>query len=440
MRDNSPVLIVCVLLFLGLAGLLVLSNGANDRRLDASVIGINGLATWLAEGEFDVKKSHPRLSPHIRDLALRILPLYDMDMDRDASPARTIRDTFYNDSPRDIWLENYTTKTDELPTLVILPKWVVGIATSKVAHETGLVPLGRYPTLLRQMGLGGMRITRGNATFERNAMGANGNAALFWAQTFSAASIPSECKPMVKFGAGVLVIECQMPDKSTPTYVLSDPDLLNNHGLAVGDNAVAARLLIAQIVQGDTRTIYVDTSPDLLTAYDEDADERRDYTRSASDFARFFDPPFAALWAMLLVVLGVLYWRGAVRFGPIATNEDTVAEASKTAAIEIKARLLRLSNNDGRMVSDFVRGQINDLATQTFGTSLGTTASARFFALLARRDPMHGPAFKHSAETLMANAQNMSRPELYAALETYRTHLERIANADDSDRISKTDR
>ena len=258
--------------------------------------------------------------------------------------------------------------------------------------------------------------------------------ALFHAQLFRGGSLPGFCRPLVTMGGGVLILDCggkQGAKKKTARsfLLLSDPDLLNNHGLAVADNAGFAVQWFADRAAQDGKAVYVDTSSELLTAYEEDQHERRDYERSSEDLSRFLAFPFSVLWAMLLIVTGILFWRGAVRFGPLETSRWEAGPAhTKTAAIAAQARLLRLSGNDGQMVADFVQGQLQELTVRIFGPDLGQNGRARFFAHLARRDAVLAGRFEQTANALISGGGVMQPSELHQHLNTYKSLLEKVEN------------
>ncbi|WP_426037475.1 hypothetical protein [Cypionkella sp. TWP1-2-1b2] len=65
-------------------------------------------------------------------------------------------------------------------------------------------------------------------------------------------------------------------------------------------------------------------------------------------------------------------WRGAMRFGPVQQVAEDRLEVSKLAAIDAKARLIRLSRNDGRRVAEFTLTRLQSLAQQTFGAGAAT--------------------------------------------------------------------
>ena len=434
MRDKAPFLIVASLIVLGLLGLFVLGGSDSGRRIDNSPIGLSGLAEWGDAQGLAVRRSHPRLSPNLQDLALRVFAIYDTDLTSVAPDPGTRRDLFVQDTQKDLSLEVYQSKLNELPTVVVLPKWTTGLIETGIAHQVTLIGDAAMNRLLGQIGLGGARIRRAGPEF-LTIRETGSDAVLFHAQGIAPASVPSGCRSELQTRKLALLLVCRF-DNPHETWIVTDPDLLNNHGLRNGDNADLALTLLRDRLGSDTRDIYLDTSPQLLTAYEQNEDERREYERSVSDLSRYFDYPFNVLWAMLFIVLGVLYWRGARRFGPIAMVGEQGRDISRQAAISAKARLLRLSGNDGQMVTDFVRAQLQDLTQQTFGPDLGEAGQKRFFAHLARSDAALAREFEATARGLIERAATLPRAELSRQLTHYKTLLEKVVNTHGSLRIS----
>ena len=99
---------------------------------------------------------------------------------------------------------------------------------------------------------------------------------------------------------------------------------------------------------------------------------------------------------------------------------------------------MRLSDSDGQMVADFVRNQLMDLVTGTFGQDAGEAGQKRFFEHLARRDAGLAKAFRSTCEKLIAEAAHMPHSELFKVLETYKNLLEKVESSNGSIGISKT--
>lgn len=101
---------------------------------------------------------------------------------------------------------------------------------------------------------------------------------------------------------GVLVGEVPVDVTGSRILVLADPDLIANHGLHRGDNALLAQGLIDQLLTSSDATIHFDESlhgfaivpslPRLLLA-----------------------PPFLAATLLALATIAVMVWRAAIGFG-----------------------------------------------------------------------------------------------------------------------------
>ncbi|MDA4848340.1 hypothetical protein [Hoeflea poritis] len=440
MRNGVPLIVVIVLLVVGAILLLLFGGDDRGRRLDNSVIGLNGLAAWLEDEGVAFKKSNPRLSPNAEDLGLRVLPLYDVDLTGNAGTPRNLSDLLEQQTQSDIERENFLSKIDEIPSVVLLPKWTTGFIETGIAHERTLIPVGSYPLLFAQMDLDGLRLQRRGAEFLSAAAGPRGEhaVALFQAQSFAPDSLPDNCRPHLVLDGDLIVIACRFAEHDHVTYFVADPDLFNNHGLSLAENAAFAAAYLPLLASDDSKPLYIDSSPQLLTRYEAVEEQRRDYERSGSDLARFFEYPLSILWAVMLLVLAVLFWRGAVRFGPPEREDDPSVNQAKTVAIATKARLLRLSESDGEMVSDFVRHQLSDLTTQTLGPDLGKAGLERFFAHLSRKDATLAAAFQDTSEMLIHGAGEMSHAELSKGLDRYKQLLEKVTRLNGSLGIPKT--
>lgn len=440
MRDNVPLIIVIALLLGGGFALMMLADAANDRRLDRSLIGVDGLAVWLEENDVPVRRSNVRSTQNIDELGLRVFPLYDMDLSSEAKDPADTKELVRQQTQRDIESHVFWLKLSQVPTVVLVPKWTTGFIETGIAHQNTLIPEAAFENLFEQLDLKGLKLQRENARFVFDRIGGTKrhNAALFHAQTFVTDTLPDFCQEYLRFGRGTLMIACTLEDADHLAYIVSDPDLLNNHGLSVAANAEFAVDYLPELAADETKLIYVDSVPGILTDWELADDERQDYERSGDDLARFFEYPLSVLWAVMLFVLAVLFWRGAIRFGPLERASGPSIDQSKTVAIATKARLLRLSDSDGQMVADFVRNQLMDLVTNTFGQDAGEAGQKRFFAHLSRRDAGLAKAFQATCDNLISNAARMPHSELFKVLETYKNLLEKVESSNGSIGISKS--
>ncbi len=440
---NGPQILVAGLVAAGLIGALVLGQGARDREIDASAIGVRTLAPWLRTQGIATERSNPRLYPMSETIALRVIPLYDTDLDSAQDPPTTQVEAYFAPTLRDIAREDLLYRLDWTPALIVLPKWVAGTVQDRIAHPVTRIPVSQVERLTDQMGFRGLEVTPPTDGFLRIER-PEGSLALFSPQLFRADGLARSCLPVLEVPQGVLVARCDGPEREGSVYLLSDPDLLNNHGLALADNAAVAASLVQAIMEeqnsaAEGRFVYLDTSPEDLVDYSGSAAERRDYTRGPDEFERFFAPPLAGLWATLLIVLGLAFWRGVVRFGPVRADGAALPEQSKVVALATNARLLRMAGHDGRMAADFVEHGLTDLARRTFGLTHGSGPGGRdrLFAHLARRDADATGALRRTADALGQRAAQMTPADLRRHLDLYCSLLEKLTHADDADGVSR---
>ena len=420
-----PIVVVCGLLIAGFLMLTLLSSGARDRQLNKSQIGFGALGPWLIAQDIPARQSHPRLSPRLDALSLRILPIFDMNLATDGLDPETREDRIKDYDQRDLDLSVFHDKLMELESVVLFPKWRGALIETGIAHEQALVPADLYSNLARQLDLEGLQVLRGGAEFASQTLWDSFEVSLFHAQRFDVSTLPKQCRTSLRFGRDALIITCALEDADHPVHFVADPDLMNNHGMAALDNAAFTADYITNLIDESEHPVYIDNSPNLLTATAE-SQERQDYERGSDEMSRFFMYPFSLFWAVLLIVLAVLFWRGSRRFGPVQSYGPAPRELSKRAAIAAKARLLRLSGNDGHMVSDFVRLQLQDLGARSFGGALGQGNEARFMALLARRDPDLAQEFSAVTDVLINDGADMAPQVLDRHLAIYQTLLKKV--------------
>jgi hypothetical protein len=131
-----------------------------------------------------------------------------------------------------------------------------------------------------------------------------------------------------------------------PHYVIADPDLVNNHGLARPANARAALEMLARMSPGKNEMIRFDVTVNGLGA-------GRSLLRS------MLEPPFLALTLALLVAALLAGLHGAVRFGAPRRPVRAIP-FGKAALVENSAGLVRLARREvslGGGYADVVRDE-----------------------------------------------------------------------------------
>ncbi|MBX4949261.1 hypothetical protein HJA95_06600 [Rhizobium binae] len=416
MRNSAAVLTLGLLLALAALAIFALSRSSD---YDRSPLGNKGLELWLQAKGISVLRSDPHVARAPSEISLRIIPLSIGHAEAAASRS--------GDETDDADPQNLSEEASRyaLPTLVILPKWRGSVATEGVADKSGLVEFGDISDELDKIGFSDFGFARSKTAFEEAQphlqSGQPIRIALYQAQTFERSSLPSGCRELMGMSLGALLVHCENHNQ---VYLLSDPDLLSNHGLALADNASFAVSLVRLLRRGAaTRPVYLDTAGEPLDS-EKPADQGRSYERSSSDLKRFFAYPLSVIWGILVLVSATCFWRGAYRFGPPLREASANLELSKTAAIEATARLLRLSGNDGRMTGQFVLHLLSDKAQLLFGPGAGNEAGIdRLFKRLAHHDQAAARALHSSAQALIDRGDAMTRADLHRNLETFRKLL-----------------
>ena len=84
--------------------------------------------------------------------------------------------------------------------------------------------------------------------------------------------------------------------------VLSDPDMLSNHGLAHAGNPTAALAMLSELDR-DGGPVVIDET-------------LHGYGREPSVYRSLFDFPMLLATLQVALTVGVLLWAGMARFGP----------------------------------------------------------------------------------------------------------------------------
>lgn len=151
-------------------------------------------------------------------------------------------------------------------------------------------------------------------------------------------------EPIVTDAKGRIVL-AKLPDSSW--FVLADPDLLNNHGMADTRRAAAALLLLDWLNSTDAEGIYFDVTLNGLGS-------------SKSPLKLAFDPPFLPVTLTILAALLLAGLQAIVRFGVPLRPERAIA-FGKAALVDNSAALVRKAGREahlGRRYADVVRDRM----------------------------------------------------------------------------------
>ncbi len=155
-------------------------------------------------------------------------------------------------------------------------------------------------------------------------------------------------RPVVANTEGVLVGAIDSPGHRL--WVLSDPDVIANHGIARADNAAFAVALIEGLRGADGRVVFDETVHGFVT-------------EPASPLRLLFKFPYVFATLQGAIALGLLLWATIARFGAPQPMTPPL-RAGKHGLIENTARLLEFAGYQSSIVRRYVEATIRDVAQQ----------------------------------------------------------------------------
>ena len=375
-----------------IAGLALMFLSSSSSRIERSAIGMDGLAIWLQDQGIAVQKTAPEEIVGQKTPILRILPLYDTDLTVGRRETEELEAGSPRATLRNLSLAAFRSKIESADTLVILPKWRSDMITSGTADPDVLIPPGqltifglwRGPTVAAA----GEGFVQSAVTNEQTDERLAGEAALYAPRVLSDI-VDDACMPILTLaGRGTLLARCDdLWGEGSSFYLLSDPDLVDNHGLANGDNADIAVAMIAPLAAG--RPVYIDTTTYANITDTSGQDPR---TRSLADLGRFFEYPFSLFWIGIVIASGLALWRGSRRFGAPLGEARALDMASKARTIAASARLLRLAGSQSDLVSAYIRARMETLDGIVLGAARRPMAADAIASEIIRRVSHRVPA------------------------------------------------
>lgn len=466
------------LVFLSTALALLGCDG--PTTVDESVIGSAGLSVWLEKNDITVLRRPRHSEFSADDISLRILPLLDT---QSGSGGITYNKKLIriprHDTQRQISLPYVLKKLQIEKTLLILPKWLTAVPLRDEVDPSLLIHklLPQLPALLGKLGLGGLELAYPGDKFQTltlqdaGEMSAKndkpGIVTLYSPQVFALSSLGTQCVPAVSTDVGVLIAKCvldvdhirsefsekkqkkkQRPVKveteetveteeaeaenlgpyETEFYILSDPDLMNNHGLSLAGNAAFAIDIVNALRASDAKPVFVDTTVvNVLRRSGVPKPEMRSSAPSI-DLMKFAVYPFSMLWLSGLLVFLVALWRGAIRFGPPVRVYLDQVDASKKASVEAKAHILRLSGQDQALAAEFAKNQMQALAVRFLGEAGGGDERLLRTRLLTLMPELGGDLLA-AADALYSIDTHISAGELARRIDLFDAQYRRVSDA-----------
>ncbi|MEL6684419.1 MAG: hypothetical protein AAFN63_00010 [Pseudomonadota bacterium] len=368
-KQRPELLLIGIFAIIGLAVLFYFSS-QQQQQLRSSASGMDGLDVWLSAEGHDAQSFAGGWTISAETLGLVITPLYDTDLSEARNAPATKEELLLQQDEYDLWLWQIEERAYLAQTIVVLPKWRSGVRLTGLSHPILLVDPERTQDALHlitgeDIGTVG-HIPRPFSDFAyQSPEGDSLTARLYVAQVFEGQG----CDPIIGDVGEMILGFCTVDGTGDDILVLSDPDLLNNHGLRLGDNARIAETLLPQLADGGR--ILIDYSQDVWITQRQEVVQ---HDRSWSDFLRYFEYPFSVLWIGGLILMLITFWRAGLRYGPILDVHSKLS-ARKGQAISARAKLMRMTGQDGALLDDYVTARMSAVSSALFGPVISGAAT-----------------------------------------------------------------
>jgi hypothetical protein len=155
-------------------------------------------------------------------------------------------------------------------------------------------------------------------------------------------------RPIIASDRGMLVGE--ILNDGRRIWVLADPDVIANHGLAREGNAALAVALIKQLRGAGGNVVFDETI--------------HGYTgRAASPFTLLFRFPFVIATVQGLLAIALLLWATLARFGASQSAPPPLS-AGRAGLLQNMAKLIEFAGHQQEMIRRYVQATVRDVARQ----------------------------------------------------------------------------
>lgn len=237
----------------------------------------------------------------------------------------------------DIWLP-----ADDI--LLVLPKWAGAVDPDRREWLGRVQPLGenQVESVLETLQFP-VQIVRPGSTeaIEWRSNRYDVLPTLQWPQLMTS----EEFVPVISCEQGMLVGE--WGHESGRMLVLSDPDVLSNHGLGKGDNAQLAMRILEDLRDGE-RAVVIDES-------------LHGFVISPSIWRELFDFPLLLVVIQVILTAVTLLWAAALRFGEAAPAPPAIMPG-KSYLIDSTAQLLHMGGRETYVLQRYLRRTMEDVS------------------------------------------------------------------------------
>ena len=230
--------------------------------------------------------------------------------------------------------------------LLVLPKWIGLPSEQRIGW---LREVSEGPTQDAQWALG-LVAPRGEIARERGSLEWTTNRLQITPSPDSPVQLVrgDRLRPIVGATQGMLLGE--IADRDHKVWVLADPDVISNHGLARAGNAALAVAMI-EALRGESGSIVFDETIHGLVV------------RTASPFLLLFRFPFVVASVQGLIAIALLLWATLGRFGAPQTAPPTLS-AGRESLLQNMAKLVEFTGHQDVMAHRYVQETVRDVAVQ----------------------------------------------------------------------------
>jgi hypothetical protein len=231
--------------------------------------------------------------------------------------------------------------------------------------------------------------------------------------------VSEKLEPVVASAGGILVGVHR--DGGRAVWVLADPDVISNHGLRRGDNALLAVALIDALRGDAAGGLVIDET-------------LHGYVAEPSLWRALFEFPLVLATLSTALALAVLVWAAIGRFGKPEPTTAALAPG-KAFLIDNTAALLYLGRHGGHSLARYLDHAVRDVAA-ALHVPAGLDASARERWLervgAARGVSVRLPALRREVERARTAAADGARQTVDAARRIHRWRQEMTDGARDA--------
>ncbi len=202
--------------------------------------------------------------------------------------------------------------------------------------------------------------------------------------------------PVVALGEAILVGEIKAEGKIV--WVVSDPDVLANHGLQKGRNAAFAVALI------DRLRLMENDNPRALVVFDEAV---HGFIQARDSFLKMvFRFPWAAVIILITLAAALLFWAGTGRFGAPRAPRPPL-DFGKGRLIDNSARFLDFAGHHASVLQRYVKVVIRSAAEALHApTGLDAGGQAAWLDQIGRARGVKRSSQNILQNSIMADSEN----------------------------------